>query len=73
MIKITRNSIICNRCGDSIESTADDDFVTCTCGNVAVYGGHTQLSRCYKNSRDDYTDTSIVEEVEDTGNETATA
>ena len=58
--KIIVNKIKCNYCGDEIESTSVHDFKTCSCGTVAVDGGHSYLRRCFKNSINDYTDLSVV-------------
>ena len=43
MIKIIKNAIKCNFCGDIIESTHVHDFKYCSCGKVAVDGGHDYL------------------------------
>ena len=40
MRKIIRNAIRCNHCGDVIESTYRHEYVPCSCGQVAVDGGH---------------------------------
>jgi hypothetical protein len=39
--------------------------VQCTCGKVAVDGGHDYLRRSYSGNRDDYTDLSEYAEVEE--------
>ena len=46
MIKIIKNAIKCNFCGDVIESTHVHDFKWCSCGKCAVDGGHDYLRRC---------------------------
>ena len=46
MIKIVKNAIKCNFCGDVIESTHVHDFKWYSCGKVAVDGGHDYLRRC---------------------------
>lgn len=51
---IKRNAIRCTRCGDVIESTHRHDFRRCSCGAVAVDGGHDYLKRCFKYSPDDF-------------------
>lgn len=56
-MKIIRNAIRCNLCGDEIESTDRHQYVTCSCGACAVDGGHDYLRRCFK-SKDCYTDLS---------------
>lgn len=45
MMKIIRNVIKCNKCGDVIESNSVHDFKFCSCGSVAVDGGHEYLKR----------------------------
>ena len=57
------NKIKCNKCGDIIESTHGHDFRHCRCGAVAVDGGNDYLKRCFKNSRDDFTELSEFEEI----------
>ena len=54
MPKILRNAVKCNNCGDIIESTHRHDFKWCSCGLVAVDGGHDYLKRCYKSSNENY-------------------
>lgn len=51
---IKRNAIRCTRCGDVIESMHRHDFRRCSCGAVAVDGGHDYLKRCFKVSPDDF-------------------
>ena len=43
---ITINKAKCLICDDMIESTHRHDFVTCSCGNLSVDGGHDYLRRC---------------------------
>lgn len=62
-MKIIRNAIRCNLCGDEIESRYVHEFVWCSCGMVAVDGGTAYLRRSYKGSQEDYTE--ISEYVED--------
>ena len=59
-MKIIRNAIRCNLCGDEIESTDRHHYVTCSCGACAVDGGHDYLRRCFK-SKDCYIDLSMTE------------
>lgn len=62
---IVRNSAMCRRCGDQIESKHVHDFVTCSCGAISVDGGREY----FKRSAVDLTlliDTSVVD---DEGNE----
>lgn len=56
--KIKRNAARCKICGDVVESTYRHDFVTCSCGNVSVDGGHDYLRRSIK-------DIDAYEEVSD--------
>lgn len=60
-MKIIKNAIRCNLCGDEIESRYTHDFVRCGCKACAVDGGHEYLRRL---SRSDgcFTDISIVED-----------
>lgn len=60
-MKIIRNAIRCNLCGDEIESKSVHDFVTCSCGACSVDGGHDYLRRCFK-EKGCFTDISVVEE-----------
>ena len=62
MKKIIRNIIKCNTCGDVIESTYRHDFKSCSCGRVAVDGGHDYLRRGFIESQNDFTDLSEFEE-----------
>lgn len=64
MMKIIKNAIRCNICGDEIESTTRHDYVTCSCGACSVDGGHDYLRRGFKD-KDYFTDISIVEHEED--------
>jgi len=59
-MKIIRNAIRCNICGDEIESTTRHDFVTCKCGVCSVDGRHEYLKRVSVDESH-YTDISIVE------------
>lgn len=49
---IIRNMVKCNHCGDIIESRHRHDFVFCSCGRVAVDGGHAYLRRVYQEEGD---------------------
>ena len=60
-MKIIRNAIRCNLCGDEIESNSVHDFVTCSCGACSVDGGRDYLRRCFK-EKGCFTDISVVEE-----------
>ena len=51
-MKIKRNAIQCNHCGDVIESKHVHDFKMCECGRVFVDGGHDYLSRGWQEEGD---------------------
>lgn len=64
---IIRNSIICNRCEEEIESTHVHDFRYCPCGAIAVDGGRDYLRRYGKGLQEEgYTENSIEEEEDGT-------
>lgn len=60
--KIVVNKIMCNYCGDMIESESVHDFKWCSCGKVAVDGGHEYLKRMFTVSQGDYIDYSEFED-----------
>ena len=60
-MRILKNAIRCNLCGDVIESNNRHDHVTCSCGACAVDGGHDYLRRSFKD-KDCYIELSVVEE-----------
>ena len=60
-LKIIKNCIKCNSCGDVIESFSRHDFKYCSCHRVAVDGGLDYLRRCFTDSSDDYEELSITE------------
>lgn len=62
-MKIIKNAIRCNICGDEIESTDTHEYVRCSCGACSVDGGHDYLRRSFK-EYGCYTDISVVEEDE---------
>jgi len=62
-MKIIKNSIRCNICGDEIESKHRHDYVQCSCGACAVDGGHDYLRRSYKD-KNEITELSVVENEE---------
>ena len=66
MMKILKNAIRCNLCGDEIESKYLNDYVLCSCGACAVDGGHDYLRRTFKD-KGAYTDLSIVEHDDQQG------
>lgn len=51
MSRIIHNRARCKLCGDIIESTHRHDFVTCSCGNVSVDGGHDYIRRGWMGDR----------------------
>lgn len=56
-LKIVANRAQCTHCGDIIQSVHRHDFVTCSCGKLAVDGGKDYLKRCgYLN---DYVEKSV--------------
>ena len=59
-MKIIKNAIRCNLCGEEIESRHVHDFVTCRCGACSADGGHEYLRRCFR-ERDCFTDISVTE------------
>ena len=63
-MRIKRNSAKCLLCGDEIESVDVHDYVACSCGNIAVDGGHEYLRRAFdpSNGIDSYIDTSEWED-----------
>ena len=62
MRKIIENKIKCKHCGDIIESTHVHDFKWCSCGKVAVDGGHYYLKRSFVTSPEaDYEELSVEE------------
>jgi len=60
-MKIIKNAIRCNLCGDEIESRHVHDFVRCSCKACAVDGGHEYLRRLFRFDGC-FTDISITEE-----------
>lgn len=60
-MKIIKNAIRCNICGDEIESTNVHEFVRCSCGACAVDGGHDYLRWSFR-EEGCFTDISVVEE-----------
>jgi hypothetical protein len=61
--KIERNSATCKLCGDEIESKHRWDYVTCSCGEIAVDGGTDYLRRAARNM-ENLIDTSLPGKVE---------
>lgn len=59
-MKIIKNQIKCNHCGDIVESYSVHDFKFCSCEKVAVDGGKEYLRRLgYK---EDWEELSITED-----------
>jgi hypothetical protein len=56
--KLIRNSAVCVRCGDSIESKHPHDWVSCSCGSIFVDGGLEYMRRG-SNDPSDLMDTSL--------------
>ena len=54
---ILLNKARCDNCGDVIESKHVHDYVSCSCGRLAVDGGHEYLRRNFSPS--EYTDLSL--------------
>ena len=46
--RVIRNRAQCPNCKDIIESKYRHDFVSCSCGNIAVDGGHDYAKRSWK-------------------------
>lgn len=67
MEQITRNSARCLQCNDEIESTHRHDFVTCSCGNLSVDGGHAYTRRVF--GEGGWVDTSIFAETKVTADD----
>lgn len=65
MEKVIINKIKCKYCNDVIESFYTHDFKWCSCGQVAVDGGHEYCKRTYRNSPDDFEELSVIEEVDE--------
>ena len=61
-MRIIRNRVKCNHCGQIIESKSRHDFKTCKCGRVSVDGGMDYLRRSFK-EKGDYEDLSETMEV----------
>lgn len=62
MNKIIKNAARCKTCGDVIESKNTHDFVTCSCGNLSVDGGHDYLRRGVRDGKDSFEELSVVVE-----------
>lgn len=62
-VKIIRNGIKCKLCGDILESKSRYDFKFCSCGKVAIDGGHFYLKR--SGNPNDWEELSEVIEIND--------
>ena len=58
--KIITNKIKCINCGDILESKSPNEFKRCSCGKVAIDGGHEYLKRI--GNDEDYIELSKVSE-----------
>ena len=61
---IIHNRIKCNKCGDIIESNHRHDFKWCSCGAVAVDGGHDYLKRAFREDMEGYQGYTDLSETE---------
>lgn len=61
---IIANEAQCKLCGDIIFSTHRHDFRRCSCGALAVDGGHDYLKRNFTSS-DNFVERSIILPVEE--------
>lgn len=57
---IIKNCVKCKSCGDIIISTHRHDFKRCSCGRVAIDGGHDYLKRSFTDSPDDFEELEIL-------------
>lgn len=57
-----KNKILTNKikCGDILESKTPNDFKRCSCGKVAIDGGHEYLKRI--GNEEDYIELSEIDE-----------
>ena len=63
--RVVTNKVQCHKCADTIESTHRHDFVSCSCGNIAVDGGKEYLRRVGEGiTTKSYTDMSETYEEE---------
>ena len=58
-MKVIKNAIRCNLCGDEIESRSVHEYVVCRCGACSVDGGHEYV-RIGAPNREAFTDLSVV-------------
>ena len=58
--RIITNKIKCIHCGDTLESKEANDFKRCSCGKVAIDGGHDYLKRI--GNEEDYIELSETSE-----------
>lgn len=62
-VEIISNRIKCKHCGNVLESNNRYDFKLCSCGKVAIDGGHFYLKR--SGNPDDWEELSEVIEIND--------
>jgi len=55
------NKVRCKHCNDIIESTHRHDFKFCSCGKIAIDGGHDYQKILYPNTLEEDVDTSLSE------------
>lgn len=60
---ILENAAKCLECKERIVSLHRHDFVTCSCGNVSVDGGHDYMRRAFKG--ENWYDDSVIYTKED--------
>lgn len=60
--KIEKNSALCLKCDDEVESRAVGHLDTCSCGNIGVDGGREFLRRIAKTNL--WQETSIQKTVD---------
>lgn len=59
--RVLVNKVRCKHCNNIIESTYTHDFKYCSCGIIAVDGGHEYQRLMFKNSPEEDIDTSLSE------------
>ena len=58
--KIIINKVKCVNCGDILESKTVNDYKRCSCGKIAIDGGHDYLKRI--GNEEDYIELSEINE-----------
>jgi hypothetical protein len=61
--ELMRFIVRCNICKDAIESTSEDQFVTCVCKNLIIRGGteHDRFISCLHDLIIDLSDWNLIE------------